>query len=297
MQAVFDEVIAALPGFTPTQTSLTLGGVPAIQLEGVPGQDVNRKIYALYEGRQYELTFVPFEEERPDAMAEAEELYELVIESFRFMPATDAASSHASLLTWEGEIDGACHALTIEPSGEASVGLCGDEPSATASLAENMEWAAVQEHFGSIDAETSAGKINFIGQGNAESDLWAQALATWASFTAMEINAGRASASVRTTLAWQLTTEPEHSGLCSQLIVLAYGYAYANQIPCDGNGQATQVGAGWLSATELDTFMGWVNDGERVENELGYLGTEGTTPVDPEAITFWASAVYTRLLQ
>jgi hypothetical protein len=297
VQAVVDEVLASLPGFTPTQSSLTLGGLPAIQLDNLPGQDINRKVYALYEGRLYELTFVPFDELRPDAQAEMEQLYEMVVESFRFMPATDMASSYAPLLTWEGEIEGACHTLTIEPSGDATVGVCGDEPSSTASLQDSAEWEAVQQHFGSIDAETSAGQINFIGQGSAESDLWAQALATWASFTAMEIKAGRAGAAARTTLAWQLTTEPEHSSLCSQLLVLAYGYAYANQIPCEGSGQSSQVGMGWLSDTELDAFMQWINEGGRVESELGYLDAHGSTPITPEEITFWANAVYTRLLQ
>ena len=211
---------------------------------------------------------------------------------------TDAASSNEPLLNWEGEIDGACHMLAIEPSGQATVAVCGDEPSATSTFGDDhVEWAAIQEHFGSINAETSAGTINFIGQGNAESEAWAEALATWARFTAMEINVGRAGASNRTTLAWQLTTEPEHSGLCSQLIVLAYGYAYANQIPCDGNGPATTVATGWLSDTELDTFQTWVNEGARVESETGYLDAQGSTPVTPEEVTNWANAVYTRLLQ
>lgn len=298
VQAVIDEVLASLPGFTPTQSTLTLGGVPAIQLDNLPGQDINRKIYALYAGNLYELTFVPIEESRPDAYAEMEQLYDMVVESFHFMPAHDTASSYAPLLTWEGEIDGACYALKIEPNGVASVGICGDEPSSTSvAWNENTEWIEVQAHFGTINAETDAGKVVFQGNGNAESDQWAHALATWAKFTAMELNAQRSSASVRTTLAWQLTTEPEHSGLCSQVIVLAYGYAYANQIPCEGSGQATLVASGWLSATELDTFAEWVSNGERVESEIGYLDAHGDTPVTADEIGNWASAVYTRLLQ
>ena len=298
VQAVVDEVLASLPGFTPTQSTLTLGGVPAIQLDNLPGQDINRKIYALYAGNLYELTFVPIEESRPDAYAEMEQLYALVVASFHFMPATDRTSSYAPLLTWEGEIDGACHTLKIEANGIATVGLCGDTPSGTSvDWNENTEWAEVQKHFGNINAETNAGTIVFQGQGRAENGAWAQALATWAKFTAMETNTARSSASVRTTLAWQLTTEPEHSGLCSQLIVLAYGYAYANQIPCEGSGQTKLVVSGWLSATELDTFAEWVSNGARVESELGYLDAHGETPVSEDEIGNWARAVYTRLLQ
>ncbi len=227
-----------------------------------------------------------------------EQLYTLVMESFHFMPATDMASSYTAFLTWEGEIDGACYSLTIQADGEAAVGVCGDEPSATATLdAANVEWAAIQQHFGAIQAETSAGKITFQGQGSAQGDLWAQALATWASFTAMEMNAGRTSASARTILAWQVTDSAEHSGQCSHLVVLAYGYAYANLIPCEGNGESTQVAAGWLTDTELDTILDWVTNGARVENEAGYLDAKGSTPVSPEEIGTWAKAIYARMIQ
>jgi hypothetical protein len=298
VQAVVDEVVASLPGFTPTQTLVTLGGLPAIQLDNLPGQDINRKVYAQYQGRLYELTFVPADTERPDANAEMEELYTLVLESFRFMPATTATASLMPLLTWEGEIDGACHTLTIQDNGDAAVTLCGDAPTITTTLdAQTGEWAVIQEHFGSIDASTPAGQITFLGQGSAESELWAQALATWASFTAMELNAGRTSASARTLLAWQVTDTAEHSGQCSHLIVLAYGYAYANLIPCEGDGPSTQVAAGWLTDSELATLYQWVATGARVEGDAGYLDVQGNEPISPEEITTWAKAIYARMIQ
>ena len=299
VQAVIDDVLASLPGFTPTQSSLTLGGIPAIQLDGLPGQDIQRKIFAVNEGYRYELTFVPVgDTTRADATAEMEQLYALLVDSFRFMTPTTATSSYAALLTWEGELDGACNTLTIQANGEAAVGVCGDAPTMTATLdAANVEWVAVQQQFGDINAETPAGKIVFQGQGIAKGDQWAQSLATWASFTAMEMNVQRSSASVRTTLAWQLTDEAEHSGQCNQLVVLAYGYAYANLIPCDGNGQSTQIAAGWLTDAELDTFANWVANGARVEEEAGYLDANGTTPVTPEEITTWAKAIYARMIQ
>lgn len=298
VQTVVDEVLAAIPGFTPTQSSLVLGGVPAIQLDNLPGQDLNRKIYAVYQDHLYVLTFVPLEAERPDAYAEMEELYALMLDSFRFMPPTGMASSYAPLLTWEGEIDGACHTLVIQPSGEASVALCGDEPVVTTTLnTGNGEWEAIQQQFGDINAETPAGKIIFQGQGSAEGDLWSQALATWASFTAMELNAGRTSASARTLLAWKVTDTAEHSGQCSQLLVLAYGYAYANLIPCEGNGPSNQVAAGWLTDAELDTLYQWLENGARVDNEAGYLDAKGSEPVTPDDVGTWAKAIYARMIQ
>ncbi|MCC6455672.1 MAG: hypothetical protein IT328_12050 [Caldilineaceae bacterium] len=208
------------------------------------------------------------------------------------------SSSVQALLTWEGEIDGACHTLTIQANGEAAVTLCGDAPTNTTTLdAQTGEWAAIQEHFGMIDAETPAGKITFGGQGSAEGDLWAQALATWASFTAMELNTGQTSASARTILAWKVTDTAEHSGQCSHLVVLAYGYAYANLIPCDGNGPSTQIAAGWLTDSELATLYQWVATGARVEGDAGYLDVQGSEPVSPEEITTWAKAIYARMIQ
>ena len=297
VQAIVDEVEAAMPGFTATQSSLTLGGVPAIRIDNLPGQDINRKVFAINGDRLYTLTFVPFEAERPDATAEAEELYTLMLSSFVFTEPTMATSSASVLLTWEGEIDGACHTLVVDANGNAGVALCGDEPSSMAPLAQSNEWSAIQEHFGNIDAETPAGKITFMGQGAATGDLWAQALATWASFTAMETQAGRIGASARTVLAWKVTDTAEHSGQCSHLVVLAYGYAYANLIPCEGNGETTQIAAGWLTDTELATLYEWTTTGARVEDEAGYLDAQGSEPVSSEEVSLWAKAVYARLIQ
>jgi hypothetical protein len=297
-QAVVTDVLTALPTFTSTQQSLTWGGVPAVQLEPLPGQDLSRKVLALTNDRLYTLTFVPLDPSQSEASAEMEQLYALMADSFHFMTPTVAASSAMPLLTWEGDINGACTTLTISEKGEAAVGPCGGAASSTATLAaDNAEWVAVQQQFGDINADTSAGKITFHGQGNTTSDEWAQALATWASFTAMETQAGRSSAALRTALAWQLTDTPEHSGQCSQLIVLAYGYAYANQIPCTGSGNSTPVAMGWLIDSELDTFMDWLNNGARVEDKAGYLDAKGTKAITPEEISNWANGIYNRLIQ
>src|SRR5688500_12124909 len=110
-------------------------------------------------------------------------------------------------------------------------------------------------------------------------------MATWARFTAMELNAGRSTVSARKVCALQVTDSAEHSGQCSHLVVLAYGYAYANLIPCEGDGPSTQVAAGWLTDTELDTLYNWLETGSRVENEVGYLDARGTALVTPEEVS------------
>lgn len=220
------------------------------------------------------------------------------VEAGQAVTSTETITSVMPLLAWEGEINGTCTSLTIDDKGEAAVGPCGGAPSATKTLAaDNAEWAAVQQQFGDINTDTPAGKIAFHGQGNATSDEWAQALATWASFTAMETQSDRSSAALRTALAWQLTDTAEHSGQCSQLVVLAYGYAYANLIPCTGSGNSTPIAMGWLIDSELDIFMDWLSNGARVEDKTGYLDAKGTETITPQEISHWANGIYNRMIQ
>jgi hypothetical protein len=297
-QDLVAEAVSATPDFEPIQSELTLGGVPAIQIDNLPGQDANRQVFAVHEDRLYQLTFVPVEPSRPDAMAEMEELHTLITQSIHFMTPTHALSSASTLLTWEGQIDGACYTLAVDLNNQAGVALCGDEPINTLDLnAQSNEWEFIQQHFGAIDATTDAGEITFQGQGTATGDLWSQALASWASFTAMELNAGGTSASARTVLAWQVTDTAEHSGQCSHLIVLAYGYAYANLTPCDGNGESSQVAAGWLTDAELETLYQWLDTGTRVEGEAGYLDAKGSEALSAEEVATWSKAVYARMIQ
>src|SRR5690606_3415909 len=84
VRTAVDEVLAALPGFTPTQTTLTVGGLPAIQLDNMPGQDLNRQLLVVANNLLYRLTFMPADRERADANAEMEELYALVVSTLHF---------------------------------------------------------------------------------------------------------------------------------------------------------------------------------------------------------------------
>ncbi len=206
VQAIVSEVVAALPGFTPTQSNLTVAGLPAIQLDNMPGQDINRQVFVVANNRLYRLTFFPAEAERPDAFAEMETLQALVLSTLQFTePASaseDATPGDTMLLDWTGTINDACYRMTIYTLADevvASTGVCGDSPSVTVPLRNSdTEWAAIQAHVGDITAETPAGTISFQGEGDATHELWANALATWARFTAMEVASGNTSASART---------------------------------------------------------------------------------------------------
>lgn len=297
-----------LPAGTLQQTELTVGGFPAIQLDNMPGQDINRQLFVVANGMGYRLTFMPLDPAQPEATAQMEELYALVVSSLQFTPPTAAAPVEAPaadanevvVLDWTGEIEGACQQLVIRENtltGDvtAAVGVCGDAPSVTAPLRNaDTEWAAIHAHFGPIQAETPNGTLTFSGAGFANSDQWANALATWASFTAMELVSGRTSASARTTLAWSLGEIGGEMPGCAQLVVLAYGYAYAMIVPCEG-GPASTVGEGWLTDGELATFADWAANAARVEAQAGYLDAQGQNPLTVEEVGAWSQTVYDRL--
>jgi hypothetical protein len=60
-----------------------LDGVPANQLDQVPGQDFSRQVVAVHDNRLYMLTFIP-DDPTADAYAEMQTLYDMVMDSFSF---------------------------------------------------------------------------------------------------------------------------------------------------------------------------------------------------------------------
>jgi hypothetical protein len=79
-----DEVEAGLPGFAIQRSSVTLGGEEAVVLDNVPGQDLNRQLVVVHDGRLYKFTFVPADPGLGDLYIRMEELYSTVINSFEF---------------------------------------------------------------------------------------------------------------------------------------------------------------------------------------------------------------------
>jgi len=62
-----------------------LDGVPANQFDQLPGQDLNRQVVLVHNGRFYTLTFVPDDPEMGNVYPEMETLYEIVMYSFSFL--------------------------------------------------------------------------------------------------------------------------------------------------------------------------------------------------------------------
>ena len=80
------EVKANLPRWGVRQGTAEIGGETAIVLDNLPGQDIGRQAIVVHNDQVYSLTFVPAAPAGTDAVQQAEQLYKMVVDSFRFIP-------------------------------------------------------------------------------------------------------------------------------------------------------------------------------------------------------------------
>jgi len=83
------QIAADFEGFPIERGSVVLGGVEAIVLDKLPGQEINRRVLLEHDGLLYQLTFWPADESAGDAYQRMEALYETVVASFTFVPRSD----------------------------------------------------------------------------------------------------------------------------------------------------------------------------------------------------------------
>lgn len=68
-----------------TRRSIVVHGIEGVELDNLPGQDVNRRVAFLRDGRLYTLFLVPLGDEGSEIREQAEALYRQVLDSFRFV--------------------------------------------------------------------------------------------------------------------------------------------------------------------------------------------------------------------
>lgn len=78
-------VAFSLPEMGETLTA-TLDGEEAVVIDNLPGQDINRRVVVVHDGRMYDLMFSPIGPDYGEVGERTEELYQLVTESFTFLP-------------------------------------------------------------------------------------------------------------------------------------------------------------------------------------------------------------------
>jgi hypothetical protein len=67
------------------RTDITIDGEPAVVLDHLPGQDLNRRVFLVHEGRFYHLFFTPVDPSQPEVYQRMEDFYRTIIDSFRFV--------------------------------------------------------------------------------------------------------------------------------------------------------------------------------------------------------------------
>jgi hypothetical protein len=93
---VSDDVVSGLDlagGVMVERVDGYLGGVPAVEIIGIPGQRLYRQVVAVQNDRVVDLVFSPIGEEYGQATADMETLYQLVMRSFTFV-APDGSAEH-----------------------------------------------------------------------------------------------------------------------------------------------------------------------------------------------------------
>jgi hypothetical protein len=75
----------AVPGVTIARSTTTIEGNEAIVLDGVPGQDINRRVVFVSGERAFDLVYSPADPERPEVLAALESLYEQTTGSLHVM--------------------------------------------------------------------------------------------------------------------------------------------------------------------------------------------------------------------
>jgi hypothetical protein len=83
------QIAAGFEGFPIERSSIVLGGVEAIVLDKLPGQEINRRVLFEHEGLLYQLTFWPADESAGDVYRRMEVLYDTIVASFAFIPRSD----------------------------------------------------------------------------------------------------------------------------------------------------------------------------------------------------------------
>jgi hypothetical protein len=302
----------ALSQFNIERSETTLGGEPAAVLDVLPGQEINRRVFAVHGNLLYDLMFMPADESLGAPFESMEQFYANVLESFTFLP--EATTSLAldvngvpPVLIWQGYTefgDGdatTCKSLLVTAEDSAAFGPCG-EPGPAVDLGETHA-AALNEFRNRLMPFiyfADDGELDFVGSGTEVSYAWQRAAANWALYTYAELASGRASASARTALSWFLGEAPDHPGLCRHLVVLNYGYAYARLDPCEGSGEGELIAEGWLETPELEQFDTWLYANAPVFEGMNTFDARGKQPMseaDLEALASWADATFMRLTQ
>lgn len=85
-EKIADEDLTFAAGVDVGRSTVTIGGEPAVVLDGMPGQDFQRRVYVVHEQTLYVLAFMPTRSENKVTNDQMEALYNAVTSSWTWFP-------------------------------------------------------------------------------------------------------------------------------------------------------------------------------------------------------------------
>jgi len=85
-EEIADQEMTFATGVEVGRWTLTLGGNQAVVLDGMPGQDLQRRVYVVNQQTLYVLAFMPTRSQNKSAADQIETLFETVTESWSWSP-------------------------------------------------------------------------------------------------------------------------------------------------------------------------------------------------------------------
>lgn len=85
-EKIAEEDLTSAAGVDVGRWTMTIGGEPAVVLDGMPGQDFQRRVYIVHEQTLYVLAFMPTRSENKTTSDQMEALYNAVTSSWTWSP-------------------------------------------------------------------------------------------------------------------------------------------------------------------------------------------------------------------
>ena len=190
-----------------------------------------------------------------------------------------------------------CAMLQINSSNEAGIGSC-DGALRSEPIGERMarDWTEISDRFASFTYETPTEAIAFEGMGNVAGEQWQRALLAWARGRFAELSTGKTSATINTAMSWHLGQDTAQKNICMHVTVLDYGYAYAEEILCEGL-DPVYVAEGWLTSEELAELDAWLYARAPLYVDNNYIdgtGSQELSETEIAQVNAWATSVWSR---
>lgn len=191
-----------------------------------------------------------------------------------------------------------CAVMRLGTPIEAVLGACdGTATNKDMGKRTYLEWEQLRNRFAPFVHDTETETLTFEGMGLESSEAWQRAILAWARSRHAELSTGKTSAATNTALSWHLGQDFSQKNVCLHLTVLNYGYAYAEEIACEG-GDVLKSTGDWLTGEELAQLDEWLNQRAPFssdQNTIAGQGTQEMSEADQAALNDWVKTVHARI--